>query len=216
MSLFDQISAVVAKMSDVIPEAPRKTILDTKVAFEESFDHSAAIQPGQALPGFTLPNAVCEVVSSADLLAAGPLLITFYRGSWCPFCNLAVASLQKHLDQFKARGVSLVAITPELPDFSLSMTEKHNLQFHVLTDADNKYAEALGLLWRMPDALRLVFESAGKDLKVHHGNDEFSVPVPATILVDKAGVVRQAFVEPDYMKRAEPQAILGWIDALEE
>ncbi|KAL2832323.1 redoxin domain-containing protein [Aspergillus pseudoustus] len=216
MNLQREISSVVAKMSTAMPDETRQVLTGAKTSFEQSFDRTTAIQPGQHLPEFQLPNAVGEPVSSAALLSTGPLLMTFYRGSWCPFCDLALRALQKHLPEFKARGVALVAITPELPDFSLSLTEKHNLEFHVLTDAGNKYAEKLGLLYSMPDSLRPVYEGAAKDLSVHNGNDEFSVPVPATILVGTDGVVRQAFVDPDYMKRAEPAVVLGWIDALEE
>ncbi|KAL3459630.1 redoxin domain-containing protein [Aspergillus heterothallicus] len=216
MSLQDELTSLATTMAASLPDVEKQSIMDAKDAFEQSFDRTAAIQPGQKLPEFTLSNAVGTEISSVSLLTTGPLLITFYRGSWCPFCNLALRSLQKHLPQIKSRGVTLVAITPELPDFSLSTTEKLSLDFHVLTDKDNKYASELGLLWRMPDALRPVYEGAGKDLRVHNGNNEFSVPVTATVLVDRDGVVRETFVEPDFMKRIEPEVVLGWIDGLEK
>ncbi|KAL2867794.1 peroxiredoxin-like family protein [Aspergillus lucknowensis] len=213
MSLTDQIAAILAKINE-FPEELRNPILKANAQFQDSFDPRTAIQIGQTIPEFRLPNAVDEEVSSADLLSQGPLLITFYRGTWCPFCDLAVAALQKHLDEFKARRVTLVAITPELPDFSLSMTEKHNLRFPVLTDRGNAYAEKLGLLFRMPDSLRPIFDRIEHGLKGHNGDDSFTVPIPATILVDKEGVVRNAFIDPDYTKRLEPAVAIEWIDAL--
>jgi peroxiredoxin len=147
-------------------------------------------------------------------LANGPLLITFYRGSWCPFCNLELNALQKQLDEFKARGVTLVAISPELPDTALSTIEKNDLKFQVLSDVGQKFARQLGIVWKMPDNLRPVFEKIGHDLVKRNGDDSFEVPIPATLLVDRKGVVRNAYIEPDYTKRAEPETLLEWINAL--
>lgn len=120
--------------------------------------------------------------------------------------NIAIASLQKYLPEFLAWGVNLVAITPELPNGTMTMTEKHELKFSVLTDLHNDYARKLGIVWRQPDTLRPVYEAVGHDLS--------EVALPATILVDQDGIVRNTFVEPDYFKRAEPKEVLEWIDAL--
>jgi peroxiredoxin len=214
MSLSDQLSAVIARFQENVPEADRKIIVDAKDQFIKTFDPSTTIKVTDTLPQFRLPNAAGEEVSSANLLSQGPLLITFYRGSWCPFCDLAVASLQRHLDTFRAKGVTLVAITPELPDHTLSTTEKHSLQFPVLTDRGNKYAEQLGLLFQMPAAMGPVLAKAGKGLVEHNGGDSLVVPVTATLLVDTKGVVRNAFIDPDYTKRLEPTVAIDWIKAL--
>ncbi|KAL2831539.1 thioredoxin-like protein [Aspergillus cavernicola] len=216
MSLNAQLSATLSRFKETAPEAIKTPILEARAQFEKTFDASAAIQVGNKLPEFRLTNPVGEDVASADLLSNGPLLITFYRGSWCPFCDLAVASLQKNVEAFKTKGVTLVAITPELPDYSLSMTEKHDLKFPVLTDLGNRYAEQLGLLFRMPDTMKPVFEKFGRDMVAHNGDNSLVVPVTATLLVDAAGVVRNTFVDPDYTKRLEPTIAMEWIEGLKE
>lgn len=215
MSLESQLSSVLDDFKQNAPADMMEAIGSAKAGFLASFDRSSAIQVGDTLPEFRLSDAVGKEVTSADLLAQGPLLITFYRGEWCPFCNFAVAALQKHLDEFKARGVTLVAISPELPNHSLTMAEKHALEFPVLSDVGNRFARQLGIVFRQPDTMRPVFEKMGLDLKTRNGDDSLEVPIPATLLVDQKGVVRNAFIEPDYVKRLEPSTALEWIDALQ-
>ncbi|KAL4875696.1 redoxin domain-containing protein [Aspergillus karnatakaensis] len=215
MSLTDQLNGVFTRFKENAPDAAKLPILEANAQFAKTFDLTQTIQVGDNLPPFRLPNALGEEVSSTDLLARGPLLITFYRGSWCPFCDLAVQSLQRHLSDFQSKGVTLVAITPELPDYSLSLTEKHDLKFPVLTDRGNQYAEQLGLLFRMPESLRPVFKAFGHDLVEHNGDDSFVVPVTATLLVDERGVVRNAFIDPNYAKRLEPAVAMEWINSLQ-
>ena len=215
MTLAPQLAAVLENFEKNAPDAIKQPILRAKEDFSQAFDTSKSIQPGYPLPPFRLSNAIAEEISSADLLSKGPLLITFYRGEWCPFCNLAVAAFQKHLDDFTARGVTLVAISPELPNESLSMSRKHQLGFHVLSDKGNVYAGQLGLIHAQSDSLRPVFEKMGHDLLKRNGDDSFVVPVPATLLVDQKGIVKNMFINPDYTKRCEPEVVLEWIDALE-
>ena len=122
--------------------------------------------------------------------------------------------MQAHLEQYHAKGVELVAITPELPNTTLSTTEKEELKFQVLSDEGNAFARKLGIVWKQPDELRPVFEKFGNDLKGRNGDDSFEVPVPATLLVGKDGAVRNVWVDPDYTKRIDPGETLRWIDAL--
>ncbi|CZT14134.1 uncharacterized protein RCC_00107 [Ramularia collo-cygni] len=179
-----------------------------------NFDTSETIKIGDKLPSFSLQNALGELQTSTTLLNKGPLILTFYRGEWCPFCNIALSGFQKHLSAFTAKNVTLVAITPELPNGTLSMTEKHELEFPVLTDLHNAYARKLGIVWRQPESLRPVFETFGHDLPRRNGDDSFELPLPATMLVDGEGVVRNLYLEPDYVKRVEPLTVLDWIDEL--
>lgn len=179
-----------------------------------NFDTSKAINVGDKLPLFNLKNAVGEDQSSDRLLEKGPMVLTFYRGEWCPFCNIALAGFQEHWDEFKAKGVTVVAITPELPSGTLSVVEKHQLRFPVLTDLHNEYARQLGIVWKQPDSLRPVFENFEHDLPSRNGDDSFELPLPATLLVDGNGLVRNVYLEPDYVKRVEPASVLKWIDSL--
>lgn len=215
MSLTKQLTSVYDNFQLNAPANVKEPIITAKTNFQTSYQPALAIQVGDTIPEFRLSDAVGNEVTSAGLLSQGPLLITFYRGGWCPFCNLAIAAMQKHVDEFKAKGVTLVAISPELPNQALSMTEKHALKFPVLSDVGNKFAKQLGILFPQPDILRPVFDKFGHDLKNRNGDDSFEVPLPATLLVDQKGIVRNTFIDPDYTKRLEPSVALEWIDALQ-
>jgi peroxiredoxin len=213
MSQEEQLLAVAKKGAQLIPEEDRNLIIGSLAKFKETFDPNDAIKAGDKLPEFHLTDATGKEVSSADLLAKGPLLITFYRGEWCPYCNVAIAFLQKHLDDFTARGVTLVAISPEIPNDTLTRTEKEEIKFPVLTDLHNNYARELGIVFDQSSA-RSFHASIGLDLGVRNGDDTWEVPIPATLLVDQSGVVRNASVEPDFTKRLDPKVALEWIDGM--
>lgn len=207
--------AEIPKKLDAVPEDVRNVLMDAKQSIVQSFDPKQAIQPGTKLPAFTLRDATGKDISSSDLLEKGPLLITFYRGEWCPFCNLALRAFQQRLDEIQAKGATFVAISPELPDTSLTTAEKNELQFPVLSDVGNEYARKLGIVWKQPDSLRQVFTTFGTDLPKRNGDDSYEVPIPTTLLVDRTGVVKNVHADADYFKRLEPQDALDWIDALQ-
>ncbi|EXJ88984.1 hypothetical protein A1O3_02048 [Capronia epimyces CBS 606.96] len=214
MSLAAQLNAVQSGFEANAPAHMKAPIIKANQEFQRTYDPSKAIQVGDTLPSFKLSNAVGKEVTLAELLSNGPLLITFYRGEWCPFCNLALAALQKHIEELRAKGVTLIAISPELPSQSLSTSEKNNLKFQVLSDVQNKLAKQLGILFAQPEYLRPVFETFGHDFKARNGDASLEVPLPASFLVGKDGVVRQSFVNPDWTKRLEPSVALEWVDGL--
>jgi peroxiredoxin len=217
MSLAPQLQAVLDNFNSAESFAPiRDTINTSRKKVADSLDPSQVIKPGTALPPFSLSNATSETVTSTSLITKGPLLIVFYRGEWCPFCNLTLRAFQQELPALTAKGVTLVAISPELPNTSLTTVEKNELQFQVLSDVDNKFARQLGLVNQQPEEMRPVFDGFGHGFKARYGNDSLQLPHPATILVDGTGVVRNVFVDGDYTKRQEPKEVLGWIDALEK
>lgn len=176
----------------------------------------SSLQVGHALPSFSLSNQLGETIESAALLKRGPLVVTFYRGGWCPYCNLALRALEKVLPEIQAAGGNLVAITPERPDDSLTIAEKNCLKFDLLFDDGLLYAKQLGIVWKIPDyALQWHEKYFGLHLEEHNGHghrDE--LPVPATFVVDTDGVVRWRFVEAQYWKRAEPQEVLQAVKGL--
>ena len=122
--------------------------------------------------------------------------------------------MQQHLDEFHAKNVTLVAISPELPDTALTTVEKNDLKFQVLSDVGHKFARLLGIVWKMPQSLRPVFQKVGHDLIKRNGDDSFEVPIPATLLVDGNGLVKNTYIEPDYTARVEPEAVLEWINVM--
>lgn len=213
-TLASQLSAIAESVGKKAPAPVVSTINESIAGLKATFDINSTIQVGASLPAFKLPNALGNEVTSESLLAKGPVLITFYRGDWCPYCNLALRSLQLHLDEFHAKGVTIVAISPELPNTSLSTTEKNELKFEVLSDVGNKFARQLGILWNQPKSLDSVFKAFNVDLKEKNGDDSMAVPIPTTILVDGKGVVRNIHIDPDYRQRLETTTALAWVDAL--
>ena len=213
-SIIQQLEDVIARFEKNAPESVKIAIKDSITNIKASFDQNKTIQVGDTVPSFKLPDAVGQMVSSIDLLAKGPMLLTFYRGEWCPFCSVALSGLQQHLESFRAKGVTLVAVSPELPNTSLTTVEKHALQFPILSDVHNSYAQELGIVWDMPSTLRPALTAFGVDLQKRNGDDTFQVPVPTTLLVDGKGIVRNAYIDADYRKRLDPAVALKWIDEL--
>jgi peroxiredoxin len=169
-----------------------------------------SVQVGKRLPAFSLPDQTGQVVRSDDLLSTGPLVVTFYRGGWCPYCNLALRGMQRVLPEIERLGGRLVAVTPEQPDDSLSTAEKDGLTFDVLTDNGLRYAKQLGISWKIPEyALEWHEKYFGLYFEQHNGaGNRDELPVPATFVVDSTGVVTWRFLEAAYWKRAEPNDVL--------
>ncbi|KAJ5537728.1 hypothetical protein N7513_005673 [Penicillium frequentans] len=214
MALTAELSTTYNQFLETAPKEVSQVITEAVGNFKSTYDPAKAIQPGTAFPKFQLSDATGQKVTLDDLLGKGAILVSFYRGEWCPFCNLELRALQSHLDEFHKKGVTLVAISPELPDQSLSTSEKLSLKFPVLSDVDNKLAKQLGLLFPQPKAMRTVFDKFSVDWKQRYGNDDLEVPVPATFLVDKKGIVRYSFVNPEYQHRLDPETALKWIEHL--
>ena len=214
MALAAELSTQLHQFETTVPPQIKDPILKAKDDLAASFDSSMVIKAGETLPAFSLPDATGREISSSTLLATSPLLITFYRGGWCPYCNITLAALQKHVAEYKAKGVNFIAISPELPDVSLSTSEKLQLQFPVLSDVGLSYARKLGIVFKQDEAVREPFATVGIDLNMRNGDDSFELPVPVTLLVDTHGIVRNVFFDADFTKRLEPSTALEWIDTL--
>jgi len=168
----------------------------------------SSLKTGDKIPEFGLPNHHGKTRSISDILSESPIVLTFYRGEWCPYCNIELAALQKALPEIEQAGAKLIAISPELPDYSLTIIEKHDLKFDILSDQDGKVQKLFGLEFQVPEALRPVYEDLGIDIQSHNGNGLFTLPVPATYIIDQTGTIRYHFVNVDYTKRAEPDDIV--------
>ena len=169
---------------------------------------------GAAAPDFTLPGVNGEQVSLAKLLTDGPVVLAFYRGGWCPYCNLELRALQAALPDITAAGATLVAISPQLPDNSLSTAEKLELAFPVLSDVGNVVAREYGLVFSLPEDLRSVYDGFGIDLPAANGDQTFELPVPATFVIGRDGSVAWRFVDPDYTHRGDPADVVAAVKAL--
>jgi len=172
------------------------------------------IEIGERAPSFTLPNAVGKPVSLDDRLTEGPVVVVFYRGAWCPYCDLHLRALQESLDAIEARGASLVAISPPAPDDSLPFAERLVLGFDVLSDLDQAVSVAWRLQFELPDALRDVYRTMGMALDDHNADGSWHLPVPATFVLDRTGVVRARHVDPNYRERMAPADVVAALDAI--
>lgn len=168
----------------------------------------SALKTGDIIPNFTLPNALEKPVEIQSLLDKGLLVISFYRGGWCPYCNLELRTLQKYLPKIKQLGANLVAISPETPDHSLSTSEKNELTFEVLSDVHNKVAKQFGLVFTLPEELRPIYKQFGTNLPAYNGDQTFELPIPATYVVATDGRIIHSFVNPDYTQRLDPEEII--------
>ena len=193
--------------------AERVVMMEAATAqLRETGIEATALQLGAELPDLTLPNAMGRPIDLRALNASGPLVIVFYRGGWCPYCNLELREWQRLLPQLRGLGATLVAISPQTPDNSLSTAEKNELAFPVLSDSHLAAAEAFGIAFTLSPALVELYAKVGNDLPTLNGNGQWVLPIPATYLIDASGRVAMAHVEADYRQRAEPQQVL---DALQ-
>jgi len=174
-----------------------------------------ALRRGQVSPRFALPSATGAIVSLEERLAYGPIIVTFYRGGWCPYCNIALRALQSRLPEIKSLGGSLIAISPEVPDQSLSTTEKLALEFDVLSDADNSVARLFGLVYRISDAARERLQAFGRDLVAHNGTDSWELPITATYVINQEGLIVFDHVDADYRERLDPATVVNAVAVVE-
>ncbi len=196
-----------AEMSPEAREALRRMVGDLKARGAEL----KAVRAGMPVPRFALPDAQGRTVDIAERLARGPVILSFYRGGWCPYCNAELRALQFALPQFRGLGASLVALSPELPDHSLSLAEKLALDFDILSDTGNMVARQWGLVYRVPDDVQRLYQSSGLDLSRRNGDASWELPIPATYLIGGDGFVRLAFVDADFTERLDPAVL---VDAL--
>ena len=175
-----------------------------------------ALAVGDTMPGFALPDARGTTVRSADLIGRGPLIVTFYSGGWCPYCNLELRAYQAGLDRIRGVDAEVVAISPELPDQSLSTAERNKVGFPVLSDAGNAVARTFGLVFRLSDELVEIYRRNGNDLERHNGDGSWELPIPGTFVIDRAGRVAMADVDPDYTRRLDPERVIQVVEGLAE
>lgn len=213
MSLATELQAVTENVRQQAPENVFTTMEAATAKLAATGITDQALQTGQTMPDFELPDATGKSVSSSELRAKGLLLISFYRGNWCPYCNLELQALQARLDDITALGATLVAISPESPDQSLTTQEKFDLKFPVLTDTGNQVARQFGLVFTLDESLRPIYNNFGIDITTHNGDQSFELPVPATYLVAADGTVLNHFVDVDYRERLAPETALAWLQA---
>jgi peroxiredoxin len=163
---------------------------------------------GDAAPDVTVLDNQGKCVRLPDQWTAGPLIVVFFRGGWCNYCNLQLRDWQMHHEALRQLGATLVAISPQVPERSAATTEDNGLAFRILSDTDLVAADAFGIAFTRPPELVEYFAEIGTDIPVLNGNGLWALPVPATYLIDAQGIIQYVDVEPDYRKRPNPADVL--------
>ena len=195
---------LAAQVPQEVLEAFGKSIEDLKTKNIEE----KSIKIGETIPNFSLKNAKNEVVNSSDILKNGKMIIAFYRGSWCPYCNLELKALQEKISEFKEKNATLVAISPQSPDNNLTVIEKHHLTFEVLTDKDNVFAKQLGIVFELQDFVLPYYHALGIDLSSFNENTNNSLPIPAVFVVNESSKIIYKFADANYMNRIDIDELL--------
>jgi peroxiredoxin len=214
VTLSDEVDALTA--ANKVNANPERTAVYGKAAaaLAETDLLERALGVGDTAPMFELPDALGNQVALADLLADGPVIVSFYRGEWCPYCNLELNALQRELANAHAAGVKLIAISPNKPDESLSLVEKHELAYPVLSDSENAVAKQFNIVFEMEEGLVDFYKGIGRNIDEMNASDVWELPVPATYVIDVDGVIRYAFVDLNHRVRAEPAEVVAAAAAL--
>ena len=219
MSLQDRLDALKADFEGgKFPLVPAREDLETMeratAALIASGQAGRAAKAGDKAPEFVLNDAAGNPVSSRDLLAKGPLIVSFYRGVWCPYCNLDLQALEAVLPEFHARGTSLVAISPQSNANSRKSQRNNSLTFPILSDSLSKVADAFGIRFALPEALIGVYLKFGNNLPVINNDPAWVLPMPARFAIGTDGVIAYAEVNPNYTRRPDPSELLPVLDRL--
>lgn len=172
------------------------------------------LKVGTKAPDFVLTNAFGKKVSLYTELKKGPVVLVFYRGAWCPFCNMYLHALNKSLPHFKKYGAQLITITPQKPDKSLGQVKRGNYPFEVLSDLDSSVMKSYKLFFEVPNELVKLYKEKGLDLGDFNGRGRAVLPAPGTFIIDQNGLIRAMESDTDYMKRMEPTTIIAALEKL--
>ena len=214
MGLEQQLAAFKAEFARSAP-ADRHALYETKIEeLRASFAMEKAIGVDALAPDFTLPDAQGTPVAMSELLRLGPVVVTFYRGGWCPYCNIQLRAYQAALPEITALGARLVAISPQLPDGSLATATKNELTFDILSDVGNEVARSFGLVYALPEELRVPLRSNNRALPGINGDESWELPIPASYVIGRDRRVALAFLDVDYRNRLDPAVILAALESL--
>ncbi len=212
--LIDEIKKYQENFKDRVPVEFQEIMLNATENLKGLNISKDSLKEGNNAKDFALPNAVNATISLDELLKDNEyVVINFYRGAWCPYCNLELKALQGINSELKELNAKLVAISPQTPDASLSTKEKNELEFEVLSDLHNSVAKEYGLVFSLAEELRPIYEGFGIDIPGSNDENTYDLPMPATYVVNKNKEIIFSFIDEDYTKRCEPQTILDLLQS---
>lgn len=206
-TLKSQLDAKKEDFSRKASEEKKRIYEEGLKSVEQTGILKSAKQIGDIAPDFTLNNSNGVEISLKEQLKNGPVILIWYRGGWCPYCNITLISLQKEINNFKQFGANLIALTPELPERSLTTKEKNKLGFEVLSDVSNLVAKDYGVVFKLTPEVAESYQK-GFDLHSYNGDDSDELPLAATYVINQDGKIVYSFLDVDYRNRAEPSEIL--------
>jgi len=213
MSLQDTLDAFKVDFeSNQAPPAAVAAFHRSTAELIASGQAGRALKAGDRAPAFALPDAGGKLVSSAELLKKGPLVVTFYRGVWCPYCNMDLQAIEASAGQIRALGASLVAVSQQTPPNSRRAQKQNNLSFPILSDLGGETAAAFGIRFVLPEYLREVYKGFSTDLTVINGESSWTLPMPARYIIGADGVIAYAEVNPDYTRRPDPSDLIPMLE----
>jgi len=208
-SLQQELEATAQHLTTVLPAAASQTIDAGIAAVRAAGLTQHSLRAGHRAPNFTLPDAAGQPVQLADLLKAGPVVLVFYRGNWCPYCNLQLRAYDQALAQFQAHGATLVAVSPQTPDLTRLTAEEKGLHFPVLSDAGNAVARQYGLAYQIGGAVYNTLHGVGIDLAAFNGDNSGELPLTGTFVIAQDGRIAWATTEASFKRRPDPALILA-------
>ena len=186
----------------------------TKVLQETGIENTI-LKVGKKAPDFRLPDQNENLINSQDVLKKGPMILTFYRGVWCPYCNLDLSNLKRHLSVLEESNATLLSISPQIAKYNAEIVERQRLPFDLLSDKGNEIAAAFGLRWTMADPLKSLYNDQFKiNLPTYNGEDSWTLPMPARYLIDQKGIVRYAEAKADYTNRPNPDELINVLKSI--
>lgn len=204
-----EVKSLMTQLESMLPADKFAVFNQDAQQFAKDYPRPLKVGVGDKAAEFALPNPQGEMIVLSKLLLNGPVVLTFYRGVWCPYCNLELRLYQAILAQIQAVGGSLVAVSPMTPDNSLSMQEQNALQFHVLSDTQNQIARHYTTVFKNSASSIQAMADLGYDFHGFYADDSGEIPIPATFVIDQQGVITFAqSAGGDYRQRVEPQSIL--------
>lgn len=214
MLLDERLKALRGKESAETPDELKSIISTELKALISSGQAGRAVKAGMRAPDFVLPDVDGNAVASADLLAKGPLVITFYRGFWCPFCNADLQAVEAAAERIRGFGASLVAISPQTPANSRLSLQENHLSFPILSDKNCELAEKFGIRWMPSQALQGVYRNFGTDVGKFNGDGSWAIPMPARYVIGRDGIVAYAKINANYTHRPEPGDVCPVLEKL--
>lgn len=214
MDLEKELAEQIDRFERAAPPGRVELFERMRENLRDTFRLENALGTGDTAPQFSLPEARGKSFALSDALNQGPVVLAFYRGGWCPYCNIQLRAYQEALPQMRALGARLVAISPQTPDASLSTAEKDALEFDVLSDAGNAVARAFGLVYVLAPELQEVMASNGRPLSDFNGDESWELPVPGTYVIAPDGTITLAYVETDHRQRLAAEKIVAALEPL--